>query len=1167
MRTKTSFAGWLSVAASLCAASNVVHAANQATFTDSWKDAPVAVEYPETTGSFSFKITLPLDGELTVGSLDENSQFSVSIGPTGSPLQIVADSLGDAVKFTASASGGSATFPVIPPSATNLTAPGDVTVSWTATTLTVSGSFAADFFGEEALFAASSDGTPADNTFAKIIETNEVSVTLDASDNGGGTFSFDNASVPGTVKNTETEQANPGGTTIALEAGTNSGAATGISFTDTWKDAGAPMDYAASTGSFSFKITLPVDGELKGGDLDAGSQFSLNIGPTGSPLQIVSDTLGDASKFTPGASGSAVFAVIPPNSTNQTAAGKVTVSWTAATITVSGSFAADIFGFEESFLSSSDGIPADNTFARIIETNEVSVVLDASDNGGETFGYDNTNVLTTIKNTETEHTNPDGTVFPLESGSASVATTAISFTDSWKDTATTDYQAGTTGSGKLAISLPWVGVPAITSSNVIVSDIDSNSLFSISIGAVGNPLPIVPGPFSAALKFTTNKNGGSALFPILLTNGQGDMVSNGNLTVSWTATNIAVTAACDVDFAGEEAYLTNNSDGMPGTQSLSGISEITLVLGDNNGGLFTYDNTNVPLTGKNTQTIYTNGDGTTFLMESGSMTGAADFTPPKVAITSPKAGFAVYNANSIITLEGTASDNVSVASIQYYLNGDTANPVEIDSDELPTNSLAWTNEVDFSQPPGHLGTNVVTVFAVDTSGNVSSNVSRTFLWISNNAATVSVNPPGAGTVKGITNGQTLQVGSGHNVTATPANKTWIFSQWTDGAGDVLSSSQTYDYIDTNGTLTANFVNNPFTNATLAGSYAGLFFDASGVEPIDAGSISLKVTGTGGYSGQIYIAPTNMLFSFSGQLAMSPDDSTAGADFTLKVSKTEYLDVNLEITNLSDPDAAMLGGSVAAYSDSTETNLLDTANIQGKLCLNNTNVVPGLYNVDIPGSPDPSQAPGGYSFGTATVSSTTKGAVSLVLDLADGTSAAVSSSSSMALDGTCPFYDSLYGGKGAILGWLQFATNGSGAVQDSSSWWVKEPVADKYYTNGFRIQEEGSPSGARYLPAKAGTNLFGATALTFVVDGGFTNLTLPNETDFAVTYNPAKNTFTDTSKVTVALTNSTGRLSGSFYPTNATTPLSFRGLMVGGVGVGFYADTNYQTGPVSIINNQ
>jgi len=1160
MNAKFPFAGWIAVAASLCAASYAVHAATQATFTDSWKDAPVAMEYPQTTGSFSFKITLPVDGELTVGSLDSNSEFSISIGPTGSPFSIVSGTLGDARKFTANKNGGSATFAVIPPDATNLTTPGNVTVSWTAATITVSGSFSADILGGEASFATDSDGIPADSTVAKIIETNEVTVTLD-------TFSYDNPNVPGTVKNTETEHANPDGSTVPLEAGSASGAANGISFTDTWKDAAAPIDYAATAGLFSFRISLPVAGKLAVGSLDSNSPFSVSIGPTGSPLSIVSGTLGDARKFIANKnSGSATFAVIPPDATSLTAPGNVTVSWTAATMTVTGSFSADILGEEASFVMDTDGIPADSTFAKIIETNEVSVMLD-------TFSYDNPNVPGTVKNTETEHANPDGSTIPLEAGLASGAATGVSFTDTWKDTAANDYQAGTTGSGSLSISLPLSGLPDITSTGLVVSNIDTNSVFSISVGPLGNPLPLVSGTMGSAQKFTANKNGGSAVFPIFMPYGLTDtkLLSNGVVTVSWTATTIAVTGSFSADIFGEDATFASNSDGKPGTQAISGIYEMSLILdaSGNDGGTFAYDNPLVPVAGKNTETEHTNVDGATFPMESGRMTGTADFIAPKVAITTPKASFAVSNQNSILDVGGTASDNVNVASVRYYLNGDTAGLLEIDQlDQLPTNSLAWTAEVNLSQSPGRPGTNVFTVYAVDTSGNVSLSQSRTFSWIQTNAASLSVNPAGAGTVKGIRNGQVLQVGSGYSVTATPANKSWIFSQWTNASG-VLSSSPAYNYIDTDGALAANFAANPFTNATLAGAYAGLFFNASGMKVINSGSISIKVTGAGGYTGQLYIAPASSPFGFSGQLAMSPDDLTAEAAFNIKVSGTEYLEVSVEITNILDPGGAMLGGSVAAYSDPTETYLLDIANIQGKLCLNNTNVVPGAYNVSIPGHlSDPSYAPGGYSFGTATVSSTLKGAVTLVLNLADGTSGAVSCSSSMARDGTCPFYHSLYGGKGVILGWLRFATNGPGAVQGYNSWWVKEPLSDKYYTKGFALPESGSPSGALYVPPKAGSNLFGATALTFVVDGGLTNLSLPNERDFAVTFNPAKNTFTDTNKVTLNLIPSTGALSGSFYPAGGKTPLTFHGLVVGGAALGFYADTNYQTGPVSIdVNNQ
>jgi hypothetical protein len=1177
MNKKTEFIRWLTLAASLCAASNFVQAATNATFTDTWKDAPAAFEYPETTGSFSFKISLPLAayGPLDITTLDSNSLFSISIGPAGNPVQIVSDTLGDALKFTTNKNGGSALFPIlltnVPPA---LTTNGSVTVSWTATTITVTGTSSNDILREEALFVASSVQIPASNTFAKEIETNEVSVTLDASDNGGGTFSYNNPEVPQTTKNTETEYTNPNGSTVFLEAGSASGATAGVSYTDTWKDAPASQDYAITAGSFTFKVSLPLDTNGSLNDittLDSNSVFSISIGPTGSPVSIVSNTLGEAGKFTTNKSGgSAVFPIILTEASGVTTTnGSATVSWTATTLTVTGSSPVDLLFEKASFAATSDGIPADNTFAKMLETNEVSVVLDASDNGGGTFSYDNPDVPATTKNTETEYTNPGDMTFPLETGSSSGAAGGVSYTDTWKDSPATDDQAETTGSGSLAISLPLEGLPFLTNTGLDPTSLDSNSLFSISIGPTGSLLPIVSNTLGGAFKFTTNKNGGSAAFPILVTNVWGALMSNGSVTVSWTAAAITVAGSSSADFLGQEPSFATNSTGTPATQPISKTYELSLVLDatDNGGGMFAYDNTNVPVAGKNTETEHTNADGSAFALEAGTMTGTADFIPPTVTITSPKADFAVYNQDSIINLEGTAKDNVAVAGILYYVNGDTSNLTQVDQGpEWPTNSLSWTAEVDLSQPPGQPGTNVITVYAMDTSGNVSASVSRTFLWIQTNAATVTINPAGAGTVKGLKTGQVLQVGNNYSVTATPANKTWIFSQWTDATGDVLSSNATFEYFDTDGALTANFVNNPFTNATLAGTYTGLFFDPSGAEPIDSGYISIKLTGAGGYSGQLYVAPSTSLISIpSGQLVMSPDDSAAGAAFTIKVSKTEYLDVNVLITNLSDPDNAMLGGFVNAFSDATMTNLLDSAALQGGLAFYNTNIAAKPYNMYLlPNQGDPSQSPGGYSYGTATVSKT--GGVVTTLYLADGTSPMISFSSSLANSGYCPFYASLYSGDGVILGWLQFAADGSGGVNSQPLDWVKLPVKDNYYTNGFtNIQ---SITGSLYVPPNATNNIFGATNLTFVVDQGYYGLSLADELDVPVTYNPSKFTFTvpdNSNKVSLTFTSSSGALSGSFIDAvGSKTSFTYKGVVAGGVGYGFYTSTNKETGPI-ILN--
>lgn len=739
------------------------------------------------------------------------------------------------------------------------------------------------------------------------------------------------------------------------------------------------------------------------------------------------------------------------------------------------------------------------------------------------------------------------------------AASLLTLTDSWTDTGVyytplQAYAVETRGSASVNISLPLQGVD--------LSRADAGTTFLLSIGPAGNPTVIRWATLGHAEHYTAGEK--SANF--------------GNLIVSWTATTITVSGRAYEDILGVEQMFADMSIGvatnytiessLTSSSIIGAYAEVILTMdaSDNGGGVFNYDNPYVPITGSDKETEWLDPDGYYYPLETGSITGTVDFTPPKLTITSPPANLKVYNQNTVIELEGMASDNMGVADIQYFVNGDTNNIMDVDqAAELPANSIAWTVvDLDLSQL-GRPGSNVVTVVASDLAGNIAS-VSRTFLWIETNSAVWTVNPPGAGTIKPNKNGQSLQVGIGISVTAMPASKNWIFSQWTDDVGDILSSNATFEYYDTNnGSLIANFETNYFQTAGLAGTYTGLFFDTNnGAQLDDAGYITLTVTPTGGHSGKLYLASAASPFSFSGQLSEATDDSVARANFTIMVNKSLYLNVSLLVAtdpNLTDPGAGMLGGFVNAFSDPTQTNLIDSAQIQGELSLYNpTKIPPGLYNVVIsPATSDPSEGPGGWGYGSATVSK--KGAVALALNLPDGTSPAMSFSSLVAQDGRCPFYASLYSGNGAILGWMQFATDGSGTMQSQPINWLKLPVADKYYTHGFTAVP--AISGGLYLPPKAGTNIFGETALTFTIDAGYTNLSLPDEVDDSVIFNPAKNTFTDTDNVKITLTPTTGALTGTFIPAGAKTALTYHGVVSGGAGYGFYIGANKETGPIWI----
>ena len=345
---------------------------------------------------------------------------------------------------------------------------------------------------------------------------------------------------------------------------------------------------------------------------------------------------------------------------------------------------------------------------------------------------------------------------------------------------------------------------------------------------------------------------------------------------------------------------------------------------------------------------------------------------------------------------------------------------------------------------------------------------------------------------------------------------------------------------------------------------------------DDGYITVTVTDTGAYTGKIYNADySKATGTLSGHLSVAPGGSFAAATSKLVLfGKNDYLQVNLQIAIdpvLTDPGAGLMTGFVNSFDDKAATNLTDSAQIMGELSYYNTNVRAGLYNFVIqPVSGDPSQGPGGFSYGTATVSK--KGAVAVVLNLADGVSPTISFASALAQDGSCPIYAALYGGNAVLLGWMQFATDGSGNISPANMTWFTENYNDALLPRGTAFSGQPLLFGGLYVPPKAGTNLFGngVTTLILVIDPGYTNgLSLPAEIDLYAVFNPAKNTFSyanNTNKASIALTTSSGALTGSFvYPAGGRTSFTFHGVVANGAGVGFYTDpANKETGPIWIV---
>jgi hypothetical protein len=102
---------------------------------------------------------------------------------------------------------------------------------------------------------------------------------------------------------------------------------------------------------------------------------------------------------------------------------------------------------------------------------------------------------------------------------------------------------------------------------------------------------------------------------------------------------------------------------------------------------------------------------------------------------------------------------------------------------------------------------------------------------------------------------------------------------------------------------------------------------------------------------------------------------------------------------------------------------------------------------IPGSTNAFLQPGGNGFGAVTVDAL--GHVTFSGFLGDGTP--VTSAGLVAGQGQWPFYVSLYGGKGSILGWLSF-TNG-GDINGQLGWFKPVQKTAKLYPGGFTNSSE------------------------------------------------------------------------------------------------------------------
>jgi hypothetical protein len=240
---------------------------------------------------------------------------------------------------------------------------------------------------------------------------------------------------------------------------------------------------------------------------------------------------------------------------------------------------------------------------------------------------------------------------------------------------------------------------------------------------------------------------------------------------------------------GQLALTGENTDSSPATLSgtltnLPSISSLDLYYTSSTTNL-AYDATFPVTNGVFTATVPAD---CIFTFSGFTVTQFGDTTPPTLAITAPTPG--QLWSNAVFTVTGTASDNVAVSNVLYSLN----NAVWTNA-ATANNWTNWTAGVTLLP-----GTNTIAAYAVDTSGNISTTNSVSFVAVLSTVLTVNTN--GNGTVNPNYNGVLLQIGNNYSMTAT-AGAGFAFTNWT---GSLTTNNATLMFtMASNLTFTANFM--------------------------------------------------------------------------------------------------------------------------------------------------------------------------------------------------------------------------------------------------------------------------------------------------------------------------------------------------------------------------
>ena len=310
---------------------------------------------------------------------------------------------------------------------------------------------------------------------------------------------------------------------------------------------------------------------------------------------------------------------------------------------------------------------------------------------------------------------------------------------------------------------------------------------------------------------------------------------------------------------------------------------------------------------------------------------------------------------------------------------------------------------------------------------------------------------------------------------------------------------------------------------LAGTYNGLIIQTITPTFANSGSIKLVLSKTGSFAANLSLG--GVATAYRGQFDAA---GNATNSVTPRGAPTLRIPLHLDVTSVSGQIVGTVAGGAANASLLADLAVYSTRNP----CL-----FAGKYNCLLEPTTNSPTIPHGDGYATFTV--TTSGSGALAGTLADGT--ALSLTMPVSKQRTWPLYKLLYTSKGASIGWLSISSSNTvTAVVD----WFKPIATSGRYAAGFNTT--ATLTGTKLL-SSAGVGSWLLTLADGDLSSNLVKRLLVNPLGVATVT-------TNTYKLTLKVTPTTGKFTGSFVPPATSKPVSFSGLFLQGSendGGGFF----------------